>query len=150
VRPQAISNSACIIILERIGRLDLLRALYQRLVIPDEVHAECGIAAEWLEIRQLARQDIFDSLCLRLGRGEAAAIALATELAPVDLILDDLKARRIAAQLNLHVIGTVGLLLRAKQSRHITLIAPVLEDMMCAGFHLGEELHAAALHMAGE
>jgi len=48
------------------------------------------------------------------------------ELGDVFLILDDRKARQLALQLNLKVIGTVGMLLRAKGKGIITEIKPLL------------------------
>lgn len=55
------------------------------------------------------------TLKTQVDEGEAEAIALAMELGDVFVILDDRKARQLALQLNLKVIGTVGMLLRAKR-----------------------------------
>lgn len=46
----------------------------------------------------------------RLGRGEAAAIALATELQAEYIVLDDFAARREALRLGLNVKGTLGMI----------------------------------------
>jgi predicted nucleic acid-binding protein len=50
-----------------------------------------------------------------LDNGEAEAIALATELQPEVVLLDDKLARRMARRLGVPVTGTLGVLLRAKQ-----------------------------------
>ena len=46
-----------------------------------------------------------------MDEGEAETIPLAMELNDAILILDDKKARRVAKQIGLKVIGTVGMLL---------------------------------------
>ena len=55
---------------------------------------------------------------LNLGKGEAESIALASETG-LTLILDDLKARKIAETLDLRITGTIGVLLKAE---NLTLI----------------------------
>jgi len=50
-----------------------------------------------------------------LDNGEAEAIALATELHPESVLLDDKLARQMARRLGVPVTGTIGVLLRAKQ-----------------------------------
>ena len=70
-----VSDSTCPIALERIGRLDLLLAVFEQIWVPPAVAAyEMAVDA-----------------------GEAAAIALAAEL-KCEVILDDLQARRLATR----------------------------------------------------
>lgn len=47
----AITNSACLIVLERIGRGYLLSALLNPLVVTPKVHEEFGIALYWLQVK---------------------------------------------------------------------------------------------------
>lgn len=49
-----------------------------------------------------------------LDSGEASAIALSLEIENSLLLIDDLKARKIANRLHLNYSGTFGLILRAK------------------------------------
>jgi uncharacterized protein len=72
------------------------------------------------------------------------------ELGDVFIILDDRNARRIAQQLNLEVIGTVGMLLRAKQKGVIIEIKPLLTALEQADFRISESLVQNALLLAGE
>ena len=85
-----------------------------------------------------------------MGDGESEAIALAMELDDVVLVLDDKKARRIAKQLDLKVIGTVGLLLRAKKRGIVAEIKPVLDALQNAGFRIAAPLYQKALKLASE
>lgn len=61
---------------------------------------------------------------LELDIGEASALALCTELDPALLIIDDLKARKIAHRLGLIYSGTLGLFLQAKERGIITEVNP--------------------------
>lgn len=81
--------------------------------------------------------------------GEAEAIALAAER-QYRIILDDRRARDLAHRMGLKVIGTVGILIRAKRVGLLTWISPVLNELVEKGFRLSEDLKREALHMAGE
>ncbi|HEU0113531.1 MAG TPA: DUF3368 domain-containing protein, partial [Thermomicrobiales bacterium] len=85
-----------------------------------------------------------------LGRGERAALSLAVELRPTLIVLDDWRARRMAARLSLPVIGTTGLLAVAKQEGLFATIRPYLETLIATGFRLAPEVIESALRRAGE
>ncbi len=88
----------------------------------------------------------------RFGNTErvAEAIALAMELQDVSIILDDGKARRIAARLGLEVTGTLGVLIAAKKRGLIESVGTGLEALDQAGFRMSAELRAETLRLAGE
>ena len=65
-----------------------------------------------------------------LGWGECAAMILAEELEADQLLIDDLEARRVALSRNLKIIGTIGILLVAKQQGLIPKIKDVLDDLI--------------------
>ena len=81
--------------------------------------------------------------------GEAEAMALASERGWL-LILDDLRARSVARNLSLAIIGTVGIMVQAKQSGIIPLLRPVLHDLETSGFYLSNALKEEALRLARE
>lgn len=72
------------------------------------------------------------------------------ELGDVIVILDDLSARRIAQQLQLKIMGTVGLLLRAKQQGIISEVKPILEALTAANFRISDAIIRKAIQLAGE
>jgi predicted nucleic acid-binding protein len=146
-----VSNTSCLIALEGIGRLHLLEQLYQQLVIPGAVAREWGIAIpSWMTIQPVQNQPLIHALHLQVGLGEAEAIALALETAATRLILDDLRARRVAASFSIPVTGTVGVVLRAKQQGLVPLVRPVFDDLQAAGFWISGALLQQALQLAGE
>jgi predicted nucleic acid-binding protein len=85
-----------------------------------------------------------------LDEGESAVIALAAELENPAVVLDDKKARRVARQMGLSVVGTVGLLLRAKREHMVPEVKSLLESLARTGFRLSKELHREAVRLAGE
>lgn len=148
-----VSNSSPLIAFERIRRMDLLRALTQAVFIPpavrDEVFADVTVPS-WLHVRPVRHIEIPRLLAPRLGPGEREAIALALEIRPTYLLLDDLPARRAAEELGITVLGTVGLLLLAKARRLVPLIRPLFDELIDLGFRISPRLYQAALNRAGE
>ncbi|HYH85251.1 MAG TPA: DUF3368 domain-containing protein [Pyrinomonadaceae bacterium] len=130
MKEPVVVDSTCLIGLDRIRRLDILTALFDPITVPPEVA-------------------LVSALKLLLDDGEAEAVALANVRGD-RIILDDRQARSVAAKLGLRVIGTVGVLLRAKRSGIISAIKPMLDDLELNGFHLSSELKKEALRLAGE
>ena len=64
--------------------------------------------------------------------------------------IDDRQARLFAQRLKLQVIGTLGILLRAKRDGIIPALKPLLEQLMRERFYLSQELLEFVLHEAGE
>jgi predicted nucleic acid-binding protein len=74
-------------------------------------------------------------LQLHLGGGESEAISLAVECGADFLILDDLKARQIAEEFGLSVVGTVAVLYKSAEKGLLgENIQTVLERLHQAGF----------------
>lgn len=144
-----VADTTCLIALERIDQLDLLRRLFSSVIIPPEVAREFKNPPEWLTVQDSSNQNILASLRLQVDEGEAAAIALAFEL-KVKIILDDKAARSLAKKLRLPVIGTIGLLLVAKQRALIHAIRPFFDDLERHGFYMTEALKQEVLHLVDE
>ena len=119
-----VSDSSPLIALARIRRLNLLASLFERVLIPTEVHHEVTVAgrglpgaeevhnAGWIEVRA-PRGPVDPSLqraCEGLGDGERGAIFLAKSLTADLTLLDEWRARRIAQQTGLGVLGCLGVL----------------------------------------
>lgn len=146
----AVSNSACLIALERIARSDLLSKSFDTITIPPAVQTELGRKIDWLVVKSVQNKAVITSLKTQIADGESEAIALAMELGDVFIVLDDKKARRIAKQLGLKVIGTVGLLLRAKKKGLVLAIKPILDALQEADFRMSNTLYQEALRLANE
>ncbi len=81
--------------------------------------------------------------------GEAEAIALAVEKNCL-LISDDKQARAAAKRLGVSVIGTAGILIRAKQNGIISVIKPILDNLELNNFFISRALREEVLRIVGE
>jgi len=72
--------------------------------------------------------------------GEASAIALAKEKDSPLLLLDDLKARKLASKLNLRYTGTLGVINKAKQLGVIENVKPILNKLLATDFWISENI----------
>ena len=72
-----------------------------------------------------------------LGRGESEVLAWARENPGHVAVLDDRAARRCAEILNVPLIGTVGILMRAKRQGLLGNLAVALDDAGKAGLYPG-------------
>ncbi len=149
MKEAVVVDSACLIGLERIGRLAVLPALFAPLLIPPEVAREFGTPLAWLKIEAPTNLALSSALKLLLDDGEAEAIALASEHG-YKVVLDDRQARAVAQKLGLTVIGTVGVLVKAKREGIIPALKSVLDEMEANGFYLSSALKEEALRLVGE
>jgi len=72
------------------------------------------------------------------------------EIGAERLILDEQPARRLATSLGLRVIGTVGILLAAKERGFVDTIKPELDRLLEVRFFMDTELYDRAVRQAGE
>lgn len=64
-----------------------------------------------------------------LDPGETEAIALALELHPDAVLMDERLGRRLAARHGLAVTGLLGFLVLAKHQKLIDAVAPVIQEL---------------------
>jgi predicted nucleic acid-binding protein len=138
-----------------IGRIELLQSLFGTVVIPSEVRSELlqfhANLPAFLECRPVEDEDMVETLCLELDRGEAEAIVLAKELEADYLLMDESIGRRVASRESLTVVGVVGVQLLAKERAFIPSVREVMDELRSkAGFYLGDVVRAAVLAEAGE
>jgi predicted nucleic acid-binding protein len=154
-------NTTPIIALSLVGELDLLRSLYDQVVVPSAVEAEVlaggrgGIGsselreASWLRVVSL-QDPRRAELLVDLDRGEAEVLALAQELHADLVIIDERLARLHAKRLGLTLTGSLGVLLRAKQLGHVKAVAPLIRRLRQGGIHLSDMVVAQVLALADE
>jgi predicted nucleic acid-binding protein len=146
-----ISDTSCLIILNKIGELHLLRQLYNTVTITHDILLEYGIQLpDWIEVQQAKDQYKQQLLEMQIDKGEASSIALALETADNTVILDDWKARKLAERLGLSVTGTLGVIIRAKNTGLKHSIKPYFEKIRETNFRISEELEQIALKEANE
>jgi len=146
-----ISDTSCFIILTNIGELHLLQKLYSKITTTVEIATEFGEPLpEWVEILSVKSKDTQRLLEMQIDKGESSAIALALEISDSLLILDDIKARKVATQLGLSITGTLGIIIKAKLEGIIPSVIPILNKIKQTDFRLSNEVELQVLKAAME
>ena len=150
-------NSTPIIALKNIGLLPILEDVYGEISIPSAVNEEIAIYDEnwvalypWIHVRRVLNSEVVSFLSSSLHKGEIEALLLARELSADLIIVDDNLARKHAGYLGLVVTGTIGVLLRAKQEGVVSMLAPIIRDLISSGFYISESIINEVLILAGE
>ena len=118
----AVADTSPLILLAKVNRLTLLPELYREVVVPPAVAMELRAKPDatspdldrFLRSARLQAPENLvqvQTLSMDLGKGEAEAIALATEIPDAILIMDDAEGRRVAQRLGLRVAGLLGVLI---------------------------------------
>jgi uncharacterized protein len=156
-----VANAGPLIALAQIGQIDLLPALYGRIVIPQAVQREVTISgygrpgaeefqrADWIVVNHVQDKVAVQLLSERLDQGESEAIALALELRADLLLIDEARGRRVAEARGLHKTGTLGTLIAAQKRGLVSNIHPLLDALVDSGFYMSEELYQTVLSLVG-
>ncbi len=154
-------NASPLIFLTRVALLDVLNEPGVPVMVPDEVLSELGrlspndpaalavVQTTWLHIVPTPPIPV-SVQAWNLDAGESAVLAVALGQPDSQAILDDLAARRCARALNLPLLGTLGLILVAKELGMITAVRPVLDTLRQTGMYVSSGLARQVLDQAGE
>lgn len=146
-----ISDTSCLILFDKIGELDLLRKVYDSVSTTPEVAQEFSEELpDWIKIDCVKDKKYQEFLETQVDRGEASAIALAKEMESSLLLLDDLKARKLASKLNLKFTGTLGVIHKAKQIGVLEKVKPIIEKLQATDFRISENIIAELLRKNNE
>jgi predicted nucleic acid-binding protein len=136
-----ISDASCLIALSKIGMLNILKDLYQEIIITREVNDEFGgKIPEWIIVIEVKNKQKQFEIEKRLDKGEASSIALALEIEGPTLIMDEIKGRKIAQSLDIDIIGTIGVIILANKRGLIKDIISVILKLVNSGFRLSDKL----------
>lgn len=155
------ADASPLIGLARIGRLELLRAMYGSVVIPAAVAAELAMDSGRPGARALgaARDDgllaVHDlEIPARphwpLDAGEAAAIHLAEHIGASFLLIDERRGREFARRRGLPVVGSAGILLAAKRRGLLASVTDEIDKLAAIGYRLAPRLVDEVRRLADE
>lgn len=159
---RVICDAAVLIGLAKIGKLDLLEKLYEKIYIPWGVYIEVVVrgrrrpgAEEIDQAKRVGKIKVKDRTAVNLlvsefGQGESEVLVLGKELKAEWLILDDARARTAAISAGYRVIGLAGILLLAKQRNLIEDIKPLFDELVDKNFRLSDKIMQTILEKAGE
>lgn len=146
-----ISDTSILIIFDKIDELNLLQGVYGTLLTTPEVVEEFGKSLpDWIEIKSASDKKYQVFLETQVDSGEASAIALATDYENVLLLLDDLKARKLANKLNFKISGTLGVIHRAKQMQLIVKVRPLINKLLATDFRIADNVVEEFLKLNNE
>ena len=158
-----VADTTPLIGLASIGRLGILQELFQEVYIPQAVfdetvthgHEESKAKKEVSQAGWIHVVDVKDRLAVsvlldEMDLGEVETIILASEMNADWVLMDEKKGRRKLAQLNIPKIGTLGILLKARQLGLIPLLKPEIEDLQRTGFSISPLVVEQVLEIAGE
>jgi len=146
-----ITDTSCFITLDKIGAFDVLHQAFQNVVTTPEIQQEFGSELpSWVEVRPVMDKTLQEVFKETVDQGEASAIALAMETSNSILIIDDLKGRKLASKMALNFIGTLGLLVKAKEYGVISAVKPYIEKIQATDFRVSPSLVDLVLEKTGE
>jgi len=157
---KVIVNSTPLIILSKIGELEILKNLYCEIMIPRAVFEEVTrkndlanekiLNSEWIKILEVQDKSDRKIYQAKLHDGEVEVIMLAKEISADLLIIDDNAAKKTAKFLGFKVTGTIGILLKAKAEKIISEVRPILDKMLAEKFYISDKIINLVLKTAGE
>jgi len=158
-----VSDATPLIYLAKAGRIGLLRTVFGRVIIPEEVKVEVvdrgkqlgeadayiiekAINDGWIKV--LSAEPL--ETPIRLEPGEVAVLSLAKKLGLKEVLVDEVSGRVAARLLDLTPRGTIFVLLRALEKKEMNLdeFLRVLNQMIDEGFRLREEVYIEAVREA--
>ena len=154
-------NASPVILLAKAEVIQFLPRLCDELVIPAGVVAEIqgarisDLGISWLQAdgRPFIRPSPATHPALadwRGGRGEAEVISWALLNPGSVAILDDRRARALALRNRVAVLGSLRVIVLAKQHGLISEARPALERLRGAGAYVTDELIDRSIRLAGE
>lgn len=146
-----ISDTRTLIIFDKINELNLLKQVYGELITTPEIAEEFGERLPNQIIVQSVSDEKYQKfLETQVDRGEASAIALAAEFEDVLLLLDDLKARKLALKLKFKTTGALVVIHKAKQMAIIAKVKPLIDKLVLTNFRIATTIIDEILKLNNE
>lgn len=147
-----VSDATALIVLAKLSRTALLKALFTSVIIPEHVKDEITQKSDYdptvwddpfFVVKTILDSSLLGSLELFLDKGESEAITLAKELS-LPLLIDEKKGRKIAQTMHIEVIGLVGLIvaLHRRQILRAEDALTIIDEAQKIGFRLSDKLYS--------
>lgn len=156
-----VADASPLIALAKIGKFNLLRQLFGRIVVTQAVRhevarkpdvgaaaLEAGVADGWIVVP--AEEPMSSLMKVGPGPGEAATLTHAIRNNADLVLVDERPARSLAARHGIPVMGVLRVLLLAKRRHLVAAVAPLIEQLQAADFRVSQALVRSTLAEAGE
>ncbi|CAN2040438.1 DUF3368 domain-containing protein [Candidatus Magnetomoraceae bacterium gMMP-15] len=160
---KVVSNTTPLIGLASIKRFNLLQHIFGEIYIAEAVCEEATfsksnkaigkyeiLSSKWIHTLKVRNRKMVEKLLNELDLGEAESIVLALEIDADWVLMDERKGRQKLLEMGLNKIGTVGILLKAKNMGLLPFVRPELEKLCRKGFRLSQAVIDRVLKHAGE
>ena len=160
-----VSDTTPILSLVKLGRLDLLQALYGKVMLPEAVYHELVSNPAFVEeAKQVIASAFLTTVSVKikssvellrkvsgLDAGESEAMILYEEQNAELLLMDERKGRTVAKKLDIAYIGTVGILMLAydKLLLRASDVEECLDKLLRYDIRLGKNLCNKVLNYVG-
>lgn len=159
-----VSDTSALSALFLVEQLDLLPALYGKVIVPPAVMREMLRLEEqfghdlsalkkaaWLSVIPVSDVQKVKKYRLVLDEGESEALVLTTELSADFLLIDEMRGRKVAQSEGIPHTGVLGVLLSAKAKELLHAVRPVMDDLLLkTKFRISQQLYDFVLAEAGE
>lgn len=154
-----VADASALIALATCDSLALLEAIFGNVLAPEAVYAEVTKfdkpqsarlqsylhgKVRAVDMQQFVYLDVFADV------GETQAMLLYKQTAADYLLIDDQRGRKVAKINQIKTIGSMGVLLQAKQAGLIPCIAPLIKKLSTSSIYISETLIQTLLELAGE
>ena len=141
-----VSDSTTLIILQDLNKFEYLSNLFSKVIIPQTVYEEVtyknqSILPPFIKVTNVKKDELLDDLLLLLDKGESEAIVLAKQ-EQWPLIIDEKKGRKIAGNLQIEIIGLLGIIYLNIKKQHINKkeAEQFLQDAIQHGYRISSKL----------
>jgi predicted nucleic acid-binding protein len=146
-----ICNASPLIFLSKTGRIGLLNNLFGEVFIPEAawneaIHKPDDVTDNLKDLKSAGKLKVFtvkntiavSAMIGRLHKGESEVIVGAGELGIPYVILDDGYARSKAKQMELNVVGTLGIIVAAHKKGLVADVSSEIENLRKIGFRISD------------
>ena len=155
---RVVSSATPLIAFARANRPDILHKLYGEITVPEAVLAEIEREpvrthvrdASWIRVVPVGDSSERKMFSAKLHAGEVEVMILARELRADLLLMDDNAAKKTAKFLGFAVVGSFGILLKAKREGVITEVRGLMDSMIADGLYASPGFRQMVLEEAGE
>jgi predicted nucleic acid-binding protein len=154
-----VADCSALVALSICNRLELLEQIFGQVVVPEAVYDEATQPnkkqASQLKIYlkdKVRKVDMQNYVFLDgfADAGETEAMVLYKQISADKLLIDDQRGRNVAKINHIETIGSLGVLLVAKQRGLIEEVAPLLHQLDKSDIYLSKQLIATVLELANE
>ena len=160
---KVVSDSSPLITLAKIGTIELLPKLYRTIIISSQVYREvvvtgAGLAgsseiskAKWIQVQPVELSSLSAAARQRsgIGEGELSTIVLARRLKAERVLIDDMRARRVAQREGMAVLGCIGVLEDAFNMKLLSDLRGVYLRLLASGAYVERKILEASLEGLG-